>query len=136
MRYLTFDKGPLTISDGKAEIVTELKGDRRGRSLLIGDGTSDLLAGRAVDLFVGFGGVVARERVLEEAPVFIHSASLAPLLAVAAGPGALSALQGTPHENLATHAKQLIATNAITFNDERIERKFRGAYSNGQPVGS
>ncbi len=129
MRYLTFDKGPLTISDGKAEIVAELKGNQRGRSLLIGDGTSDLLAGRAVDLFVGFGGVVARDRVLREAPVFIHSESLAPLLAVAAGPGALATLHGTPHEGLSKRAHQLIAADAVSFTDARLERKFRNAYA-------
>ena len=52
-QYLNFEQGSLTISDGKAEIVRELLGEQDGRSLLIGDGSSDLLASRAVDLFVG-----------------------------------------------------------------------------------
>jgi phosphoserine phosphatase len=67
-RYLDFEESALTVSDGKAEIVRELQGAAHGRSLLIGDGSSDLLAGRAVDLFVGFGGVVSRDRVRAEAP--------------------------------------------------------------------
>ena len=58
-RYLAHEDSALTVSDGKAQIVRELLGRQRGRSLLVGDGYSDLRAGAAVDLFVGYGGVVA-----------------------------------------------------------------------------
>jgi phosphoserine phosphatase len=71
--YLNYQEGALTVSDGKAQIIRELLGRQRGRSLLVGDGNSDLLAGQAVDLFVGDGGVVVRPRVLAQAPAFIHS---------------------------------------------------------------
>jgi hypothetical protein len=47
----------------KPQIVRELLHGKKGRSLLIGDGVSDLLASSAVTLFTGYGGVVARERV-------------------------------------------------------------------------
>jgi phosphoserine phosphatase len=127
-RYLHFDEGALTISDGKAEIVRELLGGQNGRSLLIGDGTSDLLASRAVDLFVGFGGVVARERVLKEAPAFIHSPSLAPLLTLAVGPIILRLLRDTQHVELIPKIQQFIEKGAITFNDERLNQKFNQAY--------
>ena len=127
-RYLAFDEGALTVSDGKAQIVRDLLGDQPGRSLLVGDGISDLHAGRAVSLFAGFGGVVRRERVLAGAPVFVHSASLAPLLALAAGPAAYWQLQGTPHAALAGKALDLIATGAVTFQDERLKNKFSGAF--------
>ncbi|HIP72894.1 MAG TPA: HAD family hydrolase, partial [Anaerolineae bacterium] len=83
-QYRDYEAGALTISDGKAQIVRELLGQQHGRSLLVGDGSSDLLAGQAVDLFVGFGGVVTRQQVLAEAPAFIHSRSIAPILALAA----------------------------------------------------
>lgn len=128
LRYLTFDPGPLTISDGKAQIVRELLDGRRGRSLLIGDGSSDLLAGRAVDLFVGFGGVETRRPVLERAPAFIHSPSLAPLLALACGPAGLRQLANTPWAAVAAQATELIQEGAITFTDERLRTKFHQAY--------
>ncbi len=127
--YLTYQKGALTISDGKAQIVRELLGKQHGRSLLIGDGSSDLLAGTAVtppvvNLFVGYGGVVRRERVLAKAPVFIHSASLAPLLALAAGPAALRWLT---NQDLVHKAIQIIKNGGITFQNEQLKQKFREA---------
>jgi phosphoserine phosphatase len=127
--YLTFDEGALTVSDGKAEIVQQLVGGKSGRSLLIGDGSSDLLASRAVDLFVGYGGVEKRERVLNEAPAFIHSPSLAPLLALAAGPATLARLsQSEQYGPLAKKSIHLIKTGAITFTDERLKQKFQQAF--------
>ncbi len=95
-QVLTYEEGALTASDGKAQIVHELLDGQEGRSLLIGDGASDLLAARAVDLFVGYGGVVSRPRVRAEAPAFIHSRSMAPLLALAAGPAAIRQVIDTP----------------------------------------
>ena len=126
-RYLAFNEGALTISDGKAQIVRDLLGNQTGRSLLVGDGISDLRAGHAVNLFAGFGGVVRRERVLAEAPVFVHSTSLAPLLALAAGPAVGRQLRGTPYAALANKAFDLITTGAVTFQDERLKNKFSGA---------
>jgi phosphoserine phosphatase len=132
-RYLTYSDAALTLSEGKAQIVQELLGDQPGRSLLIGDGYSDLLAGRAVNLFVGYGGVAKRPRVLAQAPAFIHTASLAPLLALAVGPGALQQFRYTlrlaaEHHTLIDKALNLIDTGAITFQDERLNTKFQEAY--------
>jgi len=129
-RYMTHTEGALTISDGKAQIVTELLGEQRGRSLLIGDGNSDLKAGRAVDLFVGFGGVVARPVVQANAPVFIHCPSLAPLLALAGGPAGLRILStGAMHyQTLSLKAQYLIHKGVVTFNNEHLESKFRAAF--------
>lgn len=126
-RYLDYEEGALTISDGKADIVRELLGDKPGRALLIGDGNSDLLAGRAVDLFVGYGGVVARERVQQEAPCFVSSLSLAPLLALVLGPAGLNQLDNTPYRALSRKAKTLISQGAIQFNDEQLKLKFDAA---------
>ena len=126
-QYLAYEDGALTVSDGKAEIVEELLAGKAGRSLLIGDGLSDLYAGRAVDLFVGYGGVASRRKVQEEAPLFIQCQSLAPLLAVAAGPAAIRRLFSTPFENLGYKAWDLIQTGAISFNNERLNRKFSEA---------
>jgi phosphoserine phosphatase len=142
--YLDFEDGALTVSDGKADIVAELLKDKNGRSLLVGDGASDLLAGRAVDLFVGFGGVVSRDKVREEAMVFIHSSSLTPLLALAAGPAALRRLEDSSYQSLSRKAWDLIQSGAISFNNERLNKKFSAAVeahktlysrSNGSPPG-
>lgn len=127
-QYMTYEEGALTVSDGKADIVKDLLGKQSGRSLLIGDGSSDLLASRAVNLFVGFGGVVKRQRVLKEAPVFLHSASLAPLLTLAGGPTLLKKCPGTPYEALADKALQLTKTGALTFTNEKLESKFSEAF--------
>jgi len=128
-RYLDFEESALTVSDGKAEIVRELLGEQGGRSLLIGDGSSDLFASKAVDLFVGFGGVVSRDKVRAKAPIFINSASIAPLLPLAAGPAACRTLKNTPYEELFQKANQIIQTGALTFNDEQLKRKFHSAIS-------
>lgn len=128
-QVLTYQKGALTVSDGKAQIVRELLGEQHGRSannrsLLIGDGSSDLLAGTAVDLFIGYGGVVVREQVLAQAAAYIHSRSLAPLLALAAGPAALKRLQ---NQDLAQKAIQVIRNGGITFQNDLLNQKFHKA---------
>ncbi len=125
--YLDYEEGALTVSDGKAQIVRELLGEQHGRSLLIGDGSSDLLAGTAVDLFVGYGGVVERARVRQEAPVFLHTPSLAPLLLLAAGPSVgrrLQGLQDTPHYAIFEKGYQLIQSGALSFNHDKLKSKF------------
>lgn len=131
-RYMGYEAGALTISEGKAQVISELLGPQKGRVLLVGDGQSDLLAATissppVVNLFVGYGGVIARERVRNQAPVFIHSRSLLPLLLLAAGPAALSYLQET-NPQLADKTQQLIQTGAITFNHEQLKHKFHSAY--------
>ncbi|HRQ36527.1 MAG TPA: HAD-IB family phosphatase [Chloroflexota bacterium] len=128
-RYLDYEEGALTISDGKAHIVRELLGEQHGRTILIGDGSSDLLAGKAVDLFVGYGGVVERQRVRREAPVFMHTPSLSPLLLLAAGPAAGRLLQNTPHARTFEKGYQLIQTGALSFNHDKLESKFFQAIS-------
>jgi phosphoserine phosphatase len=49
-RFVSVDNLPLTIGEGKHQIIKELIGVRKGRSLIIGDGISDLKAGGGVDL--------------------------------------------------------------------------------------
>ncbi len=83
VEYIDLEETPLVESHGKAQVIRELLPDRAGRALLIGDGVSDLAARPAVDLVVGFGGVVTRPRVAAEAEIFIHCPSLAPLLPLA-----------------------------------------------------
>jgi phosphoserine phosphatase len=124
---MTFDDGALSVSDGKADIIKEFLAGRRGRSLLIGDGFTDLMAGEAVDLFIGFGGFVQRARVREQAPVFVKSTSLAPILALAAGPAALVTLENSDYRKLSQIAFTLIEEGAITFTDKHLQERFEEA---------
>jgi phosphoserine phosphatase len=80
VEYLDPADTPLIETHGKIQVIQELRVGCSGQAMLVGDGVSDLLACTAVDLMVGFGGVVVRERVAAEADVFIKSNSLAPVL--------------------------------------------------------
>jgi phosphoserine phosphatase len=128
-RYLSYTEDGLTVSDGKAQIVKELLGDQSGRSRLIGDGVSDLLDSSVVVLFVGFGGVVNRPRVAQEAPVYFETKSLAPLLGLAAGPVAGHYLQNTVHQPLLEKANKLITMGVINFQNEQLKNKFLMAWN-------
>lgn len=128
--YLDYDEGPLTVSSGKPRIINELAGQRHGRRLMIGDGASDLATRGVVDLFVGFGGVVSREKVRNQSPAFIHSASLAPVLALALGPSGLARLDDTPYHTVAERARSLATqVTALSFNDVDLQDSFEKAFA-------
>ena len=70
--YEDFDRRSfLTKPGGKELVVRDVRARSHGRAVFIGDGVSDLEAKPAVDLFVGFGGVVVRPRVKENADRYI-----------------------------------------------------------------
>jgi phosphoserine phosphatase len=73
--YRGFDTAyPTTRSGGKPEMVTRLRRELNpARVVMVGDGASDLETKPAVDLFVGFGRYVAREKVKAGAARFINS---------------------------------------------------------------
>ena len=60
----------LTRPKGKELVVRDIRARTHGKAALVGDGVSDLEAGPAVDLFIGFGGVAVRPKVKENAGVF------------------------------------------------------------------
>jgi phosphoserine phosphatase len=81
--YTGYDeKFPTTRSGGKPEIMRALKAELKpARLVMVGDGVSDLETKGEVDLFVGFGRYVVRDKVKAGASAFIHSlAELVPLL--------------------------------------------------------
>ena len=96
--YLDYSDGPLTISSGKSKIISQLAGDQPGKRIMIGDGASDLATKRQVDLFVGYGGVVARPAVEAESDVFLRAVSLAAILPPVCGHRLWTAARGTEHE--------------------------------------
>jgi len=73
--YRGFDADfPTTRSGGKPEVIGRLRAELKPeRVVMVGDGVSDLEAKPVVDLFVGFGRYVTRERVRREAGGFVTS---------------------------------------------------------------
>jgi phosphoserine phosphatase len=73
--YRGYDSAyPTTRSGGKLEVVRGLKAELRpAMVVMVGDGVSDLETRAEVDLFVGYGGFVSREKVEREAAVFVSS---------------------------------------------------------------
>ncbi len=77
---------PLARDGGKPEIIAQVcreLGMDPQRAMLLGDGASDLEASANIGLFVGFGGFVCRDRIRQQAPLFLEQPSLAPLLPIA-----------------------------------------------------
>lgn len=73
-RYQDFDRRSfLTRPGGKEIVVRDIRARSHGKTAFVGDGISDLETKPAVDLFIGFGGVVVRPRVKENAHVYATS---------------------------------------------------------------
>ena len=124
--YLDYQVGPLTVSSGKPTMVRELVAGRPGRKLMVGDGMSDLVTRTEVDLFVGFGGVVSRAKVRDNAEAFIESQSLSPILPVATGPTGYQHVKGTAHQTVFDKGIELALNGALSLNTLRddFERAF------------
>lgn len=68
---------PLARNGGKAEIVKSLQGENL---VMVGDGKTDLEARQAGAKVIGFGGVVSRQLVRENADFFIENSNLTAVL--------------------------------------------------------
>ncbi|MCB0166567.1 MAG: HAD-IB family phosphatase [Anaerolineae bacterium] len=120
VEYLDAEKTPLIESQGKADVVRDLLPARSGRSVLVGDGMSDLAARPAVNLVVGFGGVITRQNVVNEAEVFVKSPTLAPILALALSGSQRHQVQLSPYHALLKKGWGLIKNGEVIFQDEEI----------------
>jgi len=70
--YQDFDRRSfLTRPGGKELVVRDVRARTHGKAAFVGDGVSDLETKPAVDLFIGFGGVCVRERVRDNAEVYV-----------------------------------------------------------------
>lgn len=127
--YLEYVAGPLTISSGKPDIINELAGNNHGRRLMIGDGSSDLATKSVVDLFVGYGGVVARDKVKSGSDVFIQSASLAPILPLATGQSGYRRVKNSPYEALFNKGIELTVNNDVLFKDDEARSAFLNLFT-------
>jgi phosphoserine phosphatase len=77
--YASFESSSaLTMSGGKRTAIE--RWDVNRPSMMVGDGTTDLEARPAVDLFVAFAGVVERPNVVNAADAVVRTNSLAPVL--------------------------------------------------------
>ena len=115
VNYLKHRGGPLVQSTGKAAVVRDLIGTRPGRSLLVGDGMSDLAAQEALDCFVGFGGVITRTGVQVGASIFIHCLSLTPILPLTLSKTEQQRLRNSQFAPLLQTGINFIQQQAVTF---------------------
>lgn len=121
--YLAVEPNPLTGTLGKNQIISRIRAQHQGRVLMVGDGLSDLEAAVDVDLFVGFGGAVYRQRIAEESPMYIHSLTLAPIL-----PIALGQLGNTPRfARLWAEGLQRVYNREVTFREADMRESFMSA---------
>ena len=114
VEYKDSEDTPLVQASGKSDVVTEMLGDRRGRSILVGDGVSDLAARDVVDLFVGFTGVVSRPHVVAESDVLVTGDSLAPLLGIALTESEQEALSGSVYEDVLDEGRARFQAGEVT----------------------
>lgn len=118
VQYLDPAETPLIETTGKIQVIQEFRRQHRGRAMLVGDGVSDVVARPAVELMVGFGGVVTRERVAAEADVFIKVNHLAPVLPLALAEREYSLLTNSPHEAVLNEGLRLMQSGELIFNVE------------------
>lgn len=126
--YLDYNEGPLTVSSGKPAIIQALAAGKHGRRLMVGDGASDLATRPVVDLFVGFGGVVKREKVVNGSDIFVSVNSLAPILPLAAGPAGYARLINTPYKALFEKGLALAQDAGMTFQNTELHTAYQKAF--------
>jgi phosphoserine phosphatase len=114
-RYEDTEPTPLTGANGKSIVVRELLRGRPGRSLLVGDGASDLVAAESVTCFVGFTGVVERPSIVAAADVLITGPALSPLLGLALTASEEEELDGTSHHSLIDDGRTRIDGGELIF---------------------
>lgn len=129
--YLDFAPTPLAESTGKAAIVRTIAEGKR--TMMVGDGSTDLVTKDVVRLFVGFGGVESRPAVKLGAEVFIESASLAGLLPVALSPYAAGKLSG-PLAHVFTDGLAEVKQGKVLFKDAAYRERVLQAHA-GEMVG-
>jgi phosphoserine phosphatase len=79
-RYHDFARhSPLAVSGGKARVCRRLR-MHHASVAMVGDGQTDLEAKQAGAYMIGFGGVVSRPLVQDQADIFVADASLTAIL--------------------------------------------------------
>lgn len=117
-RVIGLTATPLVQQSGKRDLIASLL--KRARSLLVGDGMNDWAARDAVNLFVGFGGVVRREAVERAAEVYLIAPTLAAILPLALTPREARALDAEARQTFELGLRAL--REGATQGGELIER--------------
>jgi phosphoserine phosphatase len=100
--YVSFNADhPLAHNHGKTEIIKSLV-PIATEAIMVGDGVTDLATKSVVELFIGFGGVVRRPKVAEEADVYIPELDLRKIL---------------------PHLRDLIPTGQSAFDHTKVSDK-------------
>lgn len=99
--YIGFDTtNPLCGNGGKLHLIQQLKNQAQFPGLIgiIGDGISEVETKPAVNLCIGFGGHVTREKVQKEADIFLPQPTFIPVLPLILGQvGVEKCLQDNPY---------------------------------------
>jgi phosphoserine phosphatase len=117
--YRDFDRRSLlTRNGGKELVVHAILARAKGRSAFIGDGVSDLETKPVVSLFIGFGGVHTRPRVMENAEVYVREPSMTAVLPYLIEDEFLgsSGVVGSSEENAGNHSEELRGTRGTPRN--------------------
>lgn len=116
-RYLAYAPTPLAETDGKRKVITQIRGNSHS-TMLVGDGITDLETRDAVKLFVGFGGVIRRERVANEASVYLQAARLSAIVPLALSAASAKQLKNTQHNHVLQRGLDDIEQGLVTFNPD------------------
>ena len=114
-RYLAFAPSPLAESSGKITVAGALS--KGARTMLVGDGSTDLATYDTVDLFTGFGGIARRQAVVDGADVFVEGPGLAAVLPLALSRSSGLKLKETPFESVLKAGCAEIAENRVLFKN-------------------
>ena len=107
-RYVDYEReSPLARSGGKPDVLAAWGLPRP--ALLVGDGATDLEGRAAVDCFAAFMGVAFRPAVAAGADVVLRARSLAPVLALVAGPADRDRLAGSEWAALLERGDSLLS---------------------------
>ncbi|MCI0552479.1 MAG: HAD-IB family phosphatase [Anaerolineae bacterium] len=125
--YLAFAPTPLAESSGKSALVRNLAADGK-RTVMVGDGSTDLVTKDVVRLFIGFGGVERRPGVVEGAEVFLEGPGLAGLLPITLSSYKASKLANTTLWEVFQEGLQEIENGRILFKDESYRQRILRAH--------
>lgn len=79
-KYLGFDvDNPLSNNMGKNKVILANL-NKLGKTCFIGDGNTDLETKDVVDLFIGFGGVIIRNKIKDSSDIYIENSDLREIL--------------------------------------------------------
>ena len=126
--YLAFAPTPLAESSGKSAVVKKLTEDG-SRTMMVGDGSTDLVTKDVVRLFVGFGGGERRPAVVEGAQVYLEGPGLAGLLPLALSAAAAAKLADTSYWATFRAGVEMLQTGAVLFKDEAHRQRVLQAHT-------